>query len=81
MESKSFEFWSKVSKGVRLAERSRGIFRAVILGWPSLFWLMHELEVFIKGQDIRENCRTYPFFFLPKPSNSKPTRSTQRYDT
>jgi hypothetical protein len=59
VESKSFEFWSEVSGSVRLAEGSRGIFRAVILGWPSVFWLIHALEVFIKSEDIKEKCGTY----------------------
>jgi hypothetical protein len=59
VESKSFEFRSEVSGGVQLAKRSRCIFRAVFLRWPSLFWLMQAMEGFIKGDDSNENWRTY----------------------
>jgi hypothetical protein len=59
VKSKSFEFRSEVSGGVRLAKKSRCIFWAVILGWPSLFWLMQAMEGFIKGDDSSENWRTY----------------------
>jgi len=42
-----------------LAERSRGVFRAVVPGWPSMFCLLKSLEVLIKGDDLRENWRTF----------------------
>jgi hypothetical protein len=53
---KCFVFRSEVSEGVRLAKRSKGVFRAVVLGWPSVIWL---LKVFTKGKDLRENWRTF----------------------
>jgi len=40
---------------VRQAERSRSIFRAVILGWPSIVWLMKAMEGFTKGDESSEN--------------------------
>jgi hypothetical protein len=49
VESKSFEFCSEVSEGVW----------AVIPGCPSVFWLINALEVFIKGEDMKNNWRTY----------------------
>jgi hypothetical protein len=55
VDSKSFAFRSDVSSGVRLAERSRSIFRAVILGWPSIVWLMKAMEGFTKGDESSEN--------------------------
>lgn len=59
VEAKSFEFRSEISGGVRLAERSRGVFRVVVLGWPSVFWLMQSLEVLIKGDKLSESWRTF----------------------
>jgi hypothetical protein len=51
VDSKSFEFRSEVSGGVRLAERTRNLFRAVIPGWPSLVWLMQAVERLSKGEE------------------------------
>jgi hypothetical protein len=31
----------------------------VILGWPSMFWLLKVMEVFMKGKDLRENWKTF----------------------
>jgi hypothetical protein len=59
VDSKSFEFRSDVSSGVRQAKRSRSIFRAVNLGWPSIVWLMKAMEGFTKGDESSENWRTF----------------------
>lgn len=41
VEAKSFEFRFEIGfGGVWLVERSRGVFRVVVLGWPSMVWLM-----------------------------------------
>lgn len=59
VDSKSFEFRSDVSGRVRLAERSRSISWAIILGWPSIVWLMKAMERFTKGDESSENWRTF----------------------
>jgi hypothetical protein len=59
VDSKSFEFRFEVSDGVRLAERSRHLFRAVILGWSSLVWLMQAVERLSKGEEDNEKWRTF----------------------
>jgi hypothetical protein len=58
VEANSFEFLSEISGGIRLEERGGGIFRVVVLGWPSVFWLLKALEVMTKGNDLREYWRT-----------------------
>jgi hypothetical protein len=57
--SKSFEFRFEVSGGVRLAERSRHLFQAVILGWSSLVWLMQAVEQLSKGEEDNDKWRTF----------------------
>jgi hypothetical protein len=59
VDSKSFDFRFDVSGGVRLAERSRSIFQAVVLGWPSIVWLMKAMERFTKGDESSENWQTF----------------------
>jgi hypothetical protein len=59
VDSKSFEFRSEVSGGVRLAERSRRLFRAVIFGWSSLVWLMQAVERLSKGEEDNDKWRTF----------------------
>jgi hypothetical protein len=59
VDSKSFEFRSEVSGGVRLAERSRHLFRAVILGWSSLVWLMQAVERLSKGEEDNDKWKTF----------------------
>lgn len=59
VEAKSFEFQSEVSGGAQLVERSIGVFRAVVLGRLSVFWLPKSLEVLIKGDNLCKNWRTF----------------------
>jgi hypothetical protein len=40
VETKVFEFRSNVQGGVQLEEKSRGRTRAVIMAWPTIFWLV-----------------------------------------
>lgn len=43
MEEKSYEIRSEIGNGgVQLAERSRGIFKVVVLGRSSVVWLMND---------------------------------------
>lgn len=59
VESKSYEIRSEIGNGgVRLDWRSRGIFRAVVLGKLSVIWLIHTMEALIKGDELRYFCRT-----------------------
>lgn len=60
MESKSYEIQSEIGNGgVRLDEKSRGIFRAVVMGRPSMVWLMNTMEALIKGDELRYVYRTF----------------------
>jgi hypothetical protein len=59
VDSKSFGFRSEVSGGVRLVERSRHLFRAVILGWSNLVWLMQAMERLSKGEEDNNKWRTF----------------------
>lgn len=75
VEAKSFEFRSDLRSmgGVRLVERRRGVFQAVVLGWPSVFWLLKVQEVLIKGNKLSEYWRTFRFgntaYVLPRQGN------------
>ncbi|GLT70445.1 hypothetical protein SLA2020_425260 [Shorea laevis] len=60
VEAKSFELRSTVGDGgVRLAERSRGLFRAVHLGRLSIGWLRSSMETLRTEGDVNEFCRTF----------------------
>jgi hypothetical protein len=59
VDLKSFEFRSEVSGGVRLAERSRHLFWAVILGWSIMVWLMQAVERLSKGEKDNGKWRTF----------------------
>lgn len=47
VEAKSYEIALSGNGGARLAERSRGILRAVVLGRPSVVWPMNSMEALI----------------------------------
>jgi hypothetical protein len=57
VEAKSFEIQSEfsVGDGIRLAERSKGLFKAVFLNKLSLGWFRRSME----GGEIRDFCRTF----------------------
>lgn len=56
--SKSFELLSEDGNvGIRFAERSRGLYRIVILGKPSVAWVLKTVEL-IRGEKLRELYRT-----------------------
>jgi len=60
VEAKSFEIHFKIGVGgIQLAERSRGLFRAVFLGRLSIGWLRNSVEALRKEGDLSEFCRTY----------------------
>jgi hypothetical protein len=61
VEAKSFEFRSDVcvGDGVRLAERNKGLFRAVFLNTLSVGWLRRSMEELKQVGEIRDFCRTY----------------------
>jgi hypothetical protein len=48
VENKSFEFRSNVQGGVQLAEKSRGKTREVIMAWPTIYWLVSALRLFVE---------------------------------
>ncbi|GLT60936.1 hypothetical protein SLA2020_336750, partial [Shorea laevis] len=59
VEAKSFEFRSAIGDGsVRLAERSRGLFRAVHLSRMSFGWFVSSMEALRVEGDAKEFCRT-----------------------
>jgi hypothetical protein len=48
VKAKTFEILSEVGNGgIRLAERSKGVYRAVILGKFSVIWLLNMVEELI----------------------------------
>lgn len=53
VEAKAFEIRSefRVGGGGRLAERSRGLFRAVFLGRASINWFRKSMEALQQGGD------------------------------
>jgi hypothetical protein len=53
VETKAFEIRSEfcVGGGVQLAERSRGLFRAVFLGIVSINWFRKSMEALQQGWD------------------------------
>jgi hypothetical protein len=60
VKAKSFEIHSEISVGgTRLAERSRGTFKAVVLGRQSIGLLRNSMEALLKGGELNEFCRTY----------------------
>jgi hypothetical protein len=59
VDSKSFKFGFEVNGRVRLAEMSRHLFWAVILGWSSLVWLMQAVERLSKGEEDNDKWRTF----------------------
>lgn len=60
VETKSYEIqYESRNGGVRLAERSKGIFRAVVLGRSSVFWLMNSMEALIKRDYLRDFWSTF----------------------
>jgi hypothetical protein len=60
VEAKSFEFRSAIGDGsVRLAERSRGLFRAVHLSRLSIGWFVSSMEALRVEGDTKEFCRTF----------------------
>jgi len=61
VEAKSFEIRSEfsVGDGIRLAERSKGLFREVFLNKLSLGWFRRSMEELRQGGEIRDFCRTF----------------------
>lgn len=60
MEAKSFEICFEIGVGgAHLAERSRGTFKAVVLGRLSVGWLRTSMEVLLKGGDLSKFSRTF----------------------
>lgn len=59
VEAKSFKILYKIrNKGIRLAERSKWVHRAVILGKSSVGWLLKMVEL-IRGDNQRDFCKTF----------------------
>lgn len=59
VEPKQFVIRTEIGVGgIQLAERSRGIFRALVLGRLSIGWLRNSMEALRRG-DLKEFCRTY----------------------
>jgi hypothetical protein len=60
VEAKSFELRYEfcVGDGIRIAERSRGLFRAVFLSKLSVGWFRRSMEELRQGGEMREFCRT-----------------------
>ncbi len=58
VECKSFEIRYGVGN-VRFAEKSKGIFLAVGIGFQSLVWLVKTMEVMIKEDNLKEFCRSF----------------------
>lgn len=55
VEAKAFEIQSEERfGGIRSGERSRGTYRAVILGKSSVMWLRSTVEELIRGTKLRE---------------------------
>lgn len=59
VKAKSFKVLSKDGNGgFRFAERCKGVYRALILGKPSVVWLLNMAEDYIRGENLREFYRT-----------------------
>ena len=61
VEKKSFEFKSKVKGGVCLAEKSKGVYRSVIMAWPLVFWFLISWDFLSHNDKTKENWRTFRF--------------------
>jgi hypothetical protein len=62
IEAKSFELLSEGGNiSIRFAKRSIGIYRAVILGKPSVMWLQLIVKELIRGEKLREFCGTFRY--------------------
>jgi hypothetical protein len=61
VEAKSFEIRSEfsVEDGIRLAERSKGLFRAVFLNKLSLGWFRRLMKELRQDGEIRDFCRNF----------------------
>lgn len=61
VEAKSFDIRSefRVGDGIRIAERCRGLFRAMFLSRLSVGWLRRSMEELWQGGEVREFYRTF----------------------
>lgn len=60
VEAKAFEIRSEAGfQGIHLAKRSRGMFRAEMLGKPSVLWLRSTVEDLIRGTELKEFYRSF----------------------
>jgi hypothetical protein len=61
VEAKSFELCSEfcVGDGIRIVERSRGLFRVMFLSKLSVGWFRRSMEKLRQGGEMREFCRTF----------------------
>lgn len=60
VEAKSFEFRSAIGDGsVRLAERSRGLFRAVHMSRQSIGWFVSSMDTLRLEGEVKEFCKTF----------------------
>jgi hypothetical protein len=61
VEAKSFEilFEFCVGDGIRLAEWSKGLFRAMFLSKASVEWFRKSMEELRQGREIQDFCRTF----------------------